>query len=113
MSLPHPTPTQPQTGAQHTPELLGLVPSMQSLTPSATLAINETIAARRAAGHEVIHLGFGEASFPLHPLLRSALVEAATRTGYAPVMGIPALRQAIAGYLSRARGLNVPAAHIV
>jgi aspartate/methionine/tyrosine aminotransferase len=86
---------------------------MQSLTPSATLAINEAIAARRAAGHEVIHLGFGEASFPLHPLLRKALAEATARTSYAPVQGIPALRQAIAGYLSRTRGLNVPAAHVI
>src|SRR5579885_3149984 len=113
MSLPHPAPTQSQTGAQQMSKPLGLVPAMQSLTPSATLAINEAIAARRAAGHEVIHLGFGEASFPLHPLLRNALAEATTRTSYAPVMGIPALRQAIASYLSRTRGLNVPAAHIV
>ncbi|HEX6779179.1 MAG TPA: aminotransferase class I/II-fold pyridoxal phosphate-dependent enzyme [Ktedonobacterales bacterium] len=113
MSLPHSAPTQPHAGSQHPSEPLGLVPAMQSLTPSATLAINEAIAARRAAGHEVIHLGFGEASFPLHPLLRSALAEAVTRTTYAPVMGIPTLRQAIAGYLSRTRGLDVPAAHIV
>ena len=111
--LPHPVPTQPQTGSSHTPEPLGLVPAMQALTPSATLAINEAIAARRAAGHEVVHLGFGEASFPLHPLLRAALAEATPRTSYAPVLGIPALRQAIAGYLSRTRGLNVPAGHIV
>lgn len=59
MSLPHPAPTQSQTGAQQMSKPLGLVPAMQSLTPSATLAINEAIAARRAAGHEVIHLGFG------------------------------------------------------
>ena len=113
MSLPHPAPTQLQTGAQQMLEPLGLVPAMQSLAPSATLAINEAIAARRAAGHEVIHLGFGEASFPLHPLLRQALAEAVTRTSYAPVMGIPTLRQAIAGYLSRTRLLNVPPAHII
>jgi len=79
---------------------------------SATLAINEAVAARRAAGQETIHLGFGEASFPLHPLLRGALDEAAGQTGYAPVLGIAALREAIAGYLSRTRHLETTAAAI-
>jgi aspartate/methionine/tyrosine aminotransferase len=70
---------------------------------SATLSINETVARRRAAGRETIHLGFGQAAFPLHPALKAAFTEAATHTGYAPVLGIPALRQAIATYLSRTR----------
>jgi aspartate/methionine/tyrosine aminotransferase len=79
---------------------------------SPTLAINEAIAARRAAGQEVIHLGFGEASFPLHPALRAALIRGATSTSYTPVLGIPALRRAIAGYLGRTRGLAVGSAQI-
>jgi aspartate/methionine/tyrosine aminotransferase len=91
---------------------LRLAPTAGERAASPTLAINEAIAARRAAGRAVIHLGFGEASFPLHPLLRAALAEHATSTSYAPVLGIPALRQAIAGYLARTRGLNVPAEQI-
>lgn len=91
---------------------LGLAPTAGGRAPSPTLAINETIAARRAAGRTIIHLGFGEASFPLHPLLRAALTEHATRTSYAPVLGIPALRQAIAGYLARTRGLAVTAEQV-
>ncbi|HEU5369456.1 MAG TPA: aminotransferase class I/II-fold pyridoxal phosphate-dependent enzyme [Ktedonobacterales bacterium] len=91
---------------------LSLASQAGASVPSPTLAINETIAARRAAGRAVIHLGFGEASFPLHPLLRAALAEHAPRTSYAPVLGIPALRQAIAGYLARTRGINVSAAQI-
>jgi aspartate/methionine/tyrosine aminotransferase len=91
---------------------LSLVPTAGKAVPSPTLAINETIAARRAAGRAVIHLGFGEASFPLHPLLREALAEHATSTSYAPVLGIPALRQAIAGYLARTRSLNLSAAQV-
>jgi len=82
---------------------LRLAPATQTLPPSATLAMNEAVARRRAAGRETIHLGFGEAAFPLHPLLKTALAEAATQTGYAPVLGIPALRQAIAAYLARTR----------
>ncbi len=86
--------------------LLSLAPSAQSMPTSATLAINEAVAQRRATGRETLHLGFGEASFPLHPSLKNALSEAARSTGYAPVQGLPALRQAIAAYLTRERGLS-------
>src|SRR5260221_9146351 len=54
----------------HTP--LRLASTAQTLPTSATLAMNEAVAKRRAAGRETIHLGFGEASFPLHPLLQAA-----------------------------------------
>jgi aspartate aminotransferase len=101
------------TSAQTQPGPLHLAPRSQTLTTSATLAMNEAVAARRAAGHQVIHLGFGEASFPLHPLLKTALHEAATHTSYAPVQGILPLRRAIADYLSRARSLSLSAESII
>ena len=85
---------------------LRLAAVAQTLETSATLAMNEAVAKRRAAGLETVHLGFGEAAFPLHPLLRTALGEAATRTSYAPVLGISALRQAIADYLIRTHGIT-------
>ena len=84
---------------------LALALSLQGMASSPTLAINEAVAARRAAGRRTIHLGFGEASFPLHPLLNEAIARAAKHTGYAPVGGILALRRAIAAYLERTRGL--------
>ncbi len=96
-----------------TPEPLQLTTSAQKRSPSPTLEINEAIAARRAAGHDVLHLGFGEATLPLHPKLREALAQAATQTGYAPVQGIPALRAAIADYLGRERGLTYDAEQII
>src|SRR6266516_2993644 len=99
-------------GTQAAPPLQ-LAAAAQKLASSPTLAINEAIAERRAAGREVIHLGFGEATFPLHPLLEAALGEAANHTGYAPVLGLPALRQAIADYMARTRGLNCSSEHIV
>src|SRR6266568_1404841 len=68
----------------HTGTPLALAPSLQNLASSPTLAINEAVAARRAAGRKTIHLGFGEASFPLHPLLNEALARAAKHTSYAP-----------------------------
>lgn len=92
--------------------ILQLTPSMQNLASSATLAINEAVKARKAAGRQTIHLGFGEASFPLHPLLKEALDRAATHTGYAPVQGIPALRKAIASYLERTRQIAAASEYV-
>jgi len=71
---------------------------------SATLAANERIAARVAEGSPVVHLAFGEAGLPVHPRLAEVLARAADRTGYPPVSGEPAAREAVAGYFAR-RGL--------
>ncbi|HEV2457323.1 MAG TPA: aminotransferase class I/II-fold pyridoxal phosphate-dependent enzyme [Ktedonobacterales bacterium] len=101
-----------QAPHQTTGAPLGLAPAARDVTPSATLAMNEAIAERRAAGHDVIHLAFGQASFPLPPTLRSALADAATHTGYAPVLGTPALRGAISPYLERTRRVSVPPGQI-
>src|SRR5579864_7183890 len=87
------------------PAQLPLTPLAQTLPTSATLGMNEAVARRKAAGSKTIHLGFGEAAFPLHPLLKTAFAEAATRTSYAPVLGIPALRQSIAAYLTSRRAV--------
>src|SRR5579875_450767 len=91
---------------------LGLAAMAQELETSATLAMNEAVAKRRAAGLQTIHLGFGEASFPLHPILRKELARAAAHTSYAPVLGLPALREAIADYLQRTRGIAGSAAQV-
>ena len=90
-----------------------LVSGSQALATSATLSVNEAVAKRRAAGRETIHLGFGEASLPLHPLLATALAEAAKSTAYAPVLGIPKLRKAIADYLAHKRGLGFSSDQII
>jgi aspartate/methionine/tyrosine aminotransferase len=111
MSHTHSRETHADEAPAHT--LLSLTSTAQNLSTSATLAMNEAVAKRRAAGRETIHLGFGEAAFPLHPLLKTALAEAATCTSYAPVFGIPALRQAIAAYLTRTRGVPYCADQIV
>jgi aspartate aminotransferase len=111
MSTAHSRETQ--TGEMVAPLPLRLTSTTQTLPTSATLAINEMVAKRCAEGRETIHLGFGEAAFPLHPLLKTALAEAATHTDYAPVFGIPALRQAIAAYLARKREMMCSADQIV
>ena len=71
---------------------------------SATLAANEALARRRRGGQRILPLAFGEAGLPVHPQLREALAAAADIGSYGPVAGIPALREAAAGYWTR-RGL--------
>lgn len=82
------------------------------MTVSATLAANEAIAARRAAGQEVLALGFGEAGIPVHPLLGQRLAKAAGEISYGPVAGIMPAREAAAGYWTR-RGLPTDAEHVL
>ncbi|MBB5966763.1 aspartate aminotransferase [Planomonospora venezuelensis] len=52
----------------------------------------------------MLNLAFGEAGLPVHPALRERLAGAAGENGYGPVAGLPALREAAAGYWHR-RGL--------
>ncbi len=93
---------------------LFLEESALQLPVSATLAINELIAEKeKDAKQKVLHMGFGEASFPLHPQLKNALTEASTFTKYSPVLGLPELRMAIAGFLSRKRNMTINSHQVV
>lgn len=71
---------------------------------SPTLAINEEIARLRAAGVDVLNLGFGEAGLPVLDELLDVYRDSAHLNGYAPVAGSPGARAAAAGYFTR-RGL--------
>ncbi len=65
--------------------------------------------AREAQGHDIVHLEIGEPDFatPRH------IVEAAKRaldegwTHYGPTLGLPELRESIAAYICRTRGIEV------
>jgi aspartate aminotransferase len=81
-----------------------LMPHHSGVAVSATLAANEILASRRLRGQPVLPLAFGEAGLPVHPRLRAELAAAAGQGGYGPVAGVPALREAAAGYWTR-RGL--------
>jgi aspartate aminotransferase len=78
--------------------------SLAAPPPSATLATNERVQARLAAGAPVLHLAFGEAGLPVLPSVAGRLGAAAGANGYGPVAGSPAVREAAAGYFER-RGL--------
>jgi aspartate aminotransferase len=79
---------------------------------SSTLAANDVLTRKRKAGQPVLPLAFGEAGLPVHPLLAEALAAAAGRNAYAPVAGLPELREAAAGYWTR-RGLPTSAGAVV
>lgn len=80
---------------------------------SPTLAIDQRLRARRAAGERVCHLGFGEAGLPVHPALSERLVAAAAGgNAYGPVNGDGRAREAAAGYFVR-RGLPTEPAQVV
>ena len=55
------------------------------VTQSATLAINETLQARYAAGESVLQLGFGEAGLPVLPEVAWAWRRLAATCGAVPV----------------------------
>jgi hypothetical protein len=70
-----------------------LTPTAKGLRLSATLEINELVKQRLNAGKRVVHLGFGEATFPMQKDVLQAHREASSDTSYLPVAGLPALRE--------------------
>src|SRR6476469_10656046 len=80
------------------------MPSLAAAPPSPTLATNERVQARLAAGVPVLHLAFGEAGLPVLPSVAERLGAAAGENSYGPVAGSSAVRAAAAGYFER-RGL--------
>src|SRR3990172_3839625 len=71
--------------------------------------------ALEAQGRDVVHLEIGEPDFDTpHPIVEAAVT--ALRSGYThytPSAGIPALREAIADYISRTRHIPVEPAQVV
>lgn len=70
-----------------------IVPAASKLQLSPTLEINEAVEAVRAQGRKFVHLGFGEATFPIQKDVLAAHARSARSTSYMPVAGLHALRQ--------------------
>ena len=73
---------------------------------SPTLVINEKVNAMWAAGKDVLHLGFGESRFPVHPALSASLTENVSRRSYLPAIGTASLRSAVSKFYSEKMNLN-------
>lgn len=71
---------------------------MNSLEPSATLAITAKAKALKAQGVDICNLCAGEPDFDTPEIIKQAAIEAlnAGKTGYTPESGIPELKKAVA-----------------
>ncbi len=76
-------------------------PNIDSLRPSATLALAARARRLRDEGASVVDLSAGEPAFGTPAFASQAGIEAIRegKTGYPPTQGIPALREAVARYL--------------
>jgi aspartate aminotransferase len=79
----------------------------RSQAPSPTLLINEQVHQKWDRGQTIYHLAFGESRMPVHPKLIAALEESTGQRHYLPSLGLPALREAVAGFYRR--HLQIPA----
>ena len=77
---------------------LNLSTLVKRLKPSATLSINEQIVKKREKGEHVLHMGFGESPFPVHPIFRDVLAKSADKKSYQPTQGILPLREEISAF---------------
>lgn len=84
----------------------------QGIGMSPSLATNELVRARIAAGRPVLNLAFGDAGLPIHPALARALAAAADLNAYGSVAGEPGLRRSVARYWAR-RGFDTDPGRIV
>ncbi len=83
-----------------------LRPSVQQIEFSPTLAINEQVKAARLDGVNILHMGFGESPFPVHPEICEALAVNASRNMYLPTSGLPELCSLAGTYFGKRFGFN-------
>ncbi|MFC1500120.1 pyridoxal phosphate-dependent aminotransferase [Candidatus Zixiibacteriota bacterium] len=88
---------------------------ISSLQPSATVAFTEKAKALKQSGRDVIVLAAGEPDFTPPASVREAVAKEALEgpTTYGPTPGYPEVREAMAGYLERIKGLKVTPDQIV
>lgn len=84
------------------------------IEPFRVMAILARARALQAEGRDIVHMEVGEPDFPTpEPIVEAGI--AALRAGhthYTPALGLPALRQDIAGYYRKRHGVHVPASRI-
>ncbi len=86
-----------------------------AIRPFLAMEFGKHAAELEAAGHRVIKLNLGEPDFGAPPAVLAELARIARDTAlpYTGALGLPALREAIAGFYRRAHGIEVPAHRVV
>jgi len=87
----------------------------QQISPFLAVEVGERAAALERAGHDIVHLEFGEPDFEAPAVVREALDKALKdgRTRYTHSLGVPALREAIADHYRATYGVRVSPEQIV
>lgn len=79
---------------------------IENLYYSPTLAINDQVQNIRDDGMQILHMGFGQSPFPVHPVIQSALQANVDKNLYLPSAGLPELRHIAKNYFSKALGFD-------
>ena len=87
--------------------------NIRSLTPSATLVINEKSKKLLKEGKKIYNFGFGQSPFPIPEKIVEVLKENAHRKDYLPMQGLTELREVISKYLSKKIGVNYTKENII
>ncbi len=87
--------------------------NVRGLAPSSTLAINERSNQLIKQGRTIYKLGLGQSPFPVPERVVESLRKHAHEKDYLPVRGLPALREAIAGFLVRTQGIDRSANDVI
>ena len=87
----------------------------QAIAPFLAMEFGKRAAELEAAGHRVIRLNLGEPDFGAPPAVRAELQRVAGEAAlpYTGALGLPALREAIAGFYERAHGLKLSPDRVV
>jgi aspartate aminotransferase len=87
---------------------------MQNIEIESAFDVLVRAKAIEASGRSVIHLEIGEPDFATPPAVVTAAKLALDQgwTHYGPTQGVPELRQTIAAYISRTRGITVGPEHV-
>jgi len=88
---------------------------METLGTETAFVVLAKAKALEKQGKDVVHLEIGEPDFDTPKNIKEAAIKAINSgyTHYGPSAGIPELREAIAQYISKTRGINVEADEVV
>ena len=88
---------------------------MGAIEPFHVMALLARARALEAAGRSIVHMEIGEPDFPTPRPVCEAGIRALEKGDlfYTPALGLPELREAIAGYYATRYGVEIPAARIV
>ena len=105
------TPSPRRNGARAPDVHLNL--NVRGLKQSATLTINELSAQLQREGREIFRLGLGQSPFPIPELLVEDLRANAHQREFLPANGLETLREAVASYHQRTKGIDCTAKEVL